>query len=252
MEIRGKVAVITGGGSGIGQATAIRLAREGAAIVVADRDAAGAHDTVAHIEQAGGTAVAVEVDVSVPADAQRMLALAEERFGGVDILHNNAGITTGAPAFTEATMEQWQRVLDVNLRAVILGTQLALPLLRRRGGGAIIHTASLAAFVGFPPDPVYAATKAAVVLFTHSLGLLAAENIRVNCICPGLVNTPLLRGGRARGEVELPANLPMLEPEDIADGVVQLITDDTLAGRALRIAPGRRDFASLPEFRMPQ
>jgi NAD(P)-dependent dehydrogenase (short-subunit alcohol dehydrogenase family) len=252
MDIRGKVAVITGGGSGIGQATAVRLAREGAAVVVADRDAAGARDTVAGIEQAGGRAAAVQVDVSVAADAQRMLALAEERFGGVDILHNNAGITTGTPSFAEATVEQWQRVLDVNLRGVILGTHLALPLLRRRGGGVIIHTASLAAFVGFPPDPVYAASKAAVVLFTHSLGVLAAENIRVNCVCPGLVNTPLLRGGRARGDVELPANLPMLEAEEIADGVVQLITDDTLAGRALRIAKGMRDFASLPEFRMPR
>src|SRR5262249_44909347 len=146
----------------------------------------------------------------------------------------------------------WQRVIDVNLRGVILGTHLALPALQRRGGGVIVHTASLAAFVGFPPDPVYAATKAAVVMFTHSLGPLAAlEKIRVNCVCPGVVNTPMLRRGREGGDVVLPANIPLLEPEEIADGVIQLIVDDTLAGQALRISRGRRDFAPLPEFRMP-
>jgi len=252
MDIRGKVAVVTGAASGIGRATAIRLAREGAALVVVDVDAAGAHDTMRTIQQAGGTASALDGDVADAAHAQRMIATAEQRFGGLDILYNNAGIVTGTPGYPQATVEQWQRVLDVNLRAVILGTQLALPALRRRGGGVVVNTASMAAFVGFPPDPVYAATKAAVVLFTHSMGPLANEGIRVNCVCPGLVNTPLLRGGRDRGQVVLPANLPMLEPEDIADGVMQLITDDALAGRALRIAVGMRDFASLPAFRMPR
>jgi NAD(P)-dependent dehydrogenase (short-subunit alcohol dehydrogenase family) len=140
----------------------------------------------------------------------------------------------------------------VNLRAVILGTHLALPLLRRRGGGAIVHTASLAAFIGFPPDPVYAATKAGVVMFTHSLGPLAAEGIRVNCVCPGVVDTPMLR--RAQGD-EQPAwlgTVPLLEPEDIADGIVQLITDDAVAGRAMRIARGLRDFAALPAYEAPR
>ncbi|MFQ5666763.1 MAG: SDR family NAD(P)-dependent oxidoreductase [Candidatus Binatia bacterium] len=252
MDINGKVAVITGGGSGIGRATAVRLAQEGAAVLVADLDEAGARETVARIEQAGGTAAAVRADVTREADANRMLAAAEERFGGVDILHNNAGITTGSPSYPEAAADQWQRVLDVNLRAVILGTQLALPVLRRRGGGVIIHTASMAAFVGFPPDPVYSATKAGVVMFTHSLGSLAAEGIRVNCICPGIVNTPMLTRGQESGEVALPPNIPLLQPEEIADGVVQLITDDSIAGRALRLAPGLRDLAELLPFRMPR
>jgi len=244
--------VITGAGSGIGRATAVRLAREGASVIVADLDDPGARETVARITEVGGAAAAVEADVTRETDARRMLATAEERYGGVDILCNNAGITTGTLDFTQATSDQWQRVLDVNLRAVILGTHLALPLLRRRGGGAIVHTASLAAFVGFPPDPVYAATKAGVVMFTHSLGPLAAEGIRVNCICPGVVNTPMLR--RAQGD-EQPAwlgTVPLLQPEDIADGIVQLITDDTAAGRALRIARGLRDFAALPAFEVPR
>ena len=251
MDIRGKVAVITGAGSGIGRATAVRLAREGASVMVADLDDPGARETVARITEVGGAAAAVQADVTRETDARRMLAAAEERYGGVDILCNNAGITTGTLDFTQATSDQWQRVIDVNLRAVILGTHLALPLLRRRGGGAIVHTASLAAFVGFPPDPVYAATKAGVVMFTHSLGPLAAEGIRVNCVCPGVVNTPMLR--RAQGD-EQPAwlgTVPLLEPEDIADGIVQLIADDAIAGRALRIARGLRDFAALPAFKVP-
>jgi 15-hydroxyprostaglandin dehydrogenase (NAD) len=252
MDIRGKVAVVTGAGSGIGRATAVRLAHDGAAVVVADLDDAGGRETVARIADRGGAAAAVQVDVTREADARRMLATAEERYGGVDILCNNAGITSATLDFSQASSEEWQRVIDVNLRAVILGTHLALPLLRRRGGGAIVHTASLAAFVGFPPDPVYAATKAGVVMFTHSLGPLAAEGIRVNCVCPGVVNTPMLR--RAQGD-DQPAwlgTVALLEPEEIADGIVQLITDDAMAGQALRIARGLRDFATLPTFRAPR
>ena len=252
MDIRGKVAVVTGAGSGIGRATAVRLAREGASVIVADLDEAGGRETASLIAAAHGQAAAVCVDVTHETEARRMLTAAEDLYGGVDILYNNAGVTTGTLDFAQASAAQWQRVIDVNLRAVILGTHLALPVLRRRGGGAIVHTASLAAFVGFPPDPVYAATKAGVVLFTHSLGSLAAEGIRVNCICPGLVDTPMLR--RAQGD-DQPAwlgTVPMLEPEDIADGVVQLIRDDTLAGRALRIARGLRDFAPLATFEVPR
>jgi len=252
MDIRGKVAVVTGAGSGIGRATAVRLAREGASVIVADLDDAGGRETVARIAALGRAATAVHVDVTREADARRMLATAEDRYGGLDILCNNAGITTATLDFTQASSDEWQRVIDVNLRAVILGTHLAIPLLRRRGGGAIVHTASLAAFVGFPPDPVYAATKAGVVLFTHSLVTLAAEGIRVNCVCPGVVNTPMLQ--RVQGD-EPPAwlgTVPMLEPEDIADGVVQLITDDALAGKALRIARGLRDFAPPSAFQVPR
>jgi NAD(P)-dependent dehydrogenase (short-subunit alcohol dehydrogenase family) len=252
MDIRDKVAVVTGAGSGIGRATAVRLAREGAAVIVADLDDTGGRETVARIAATGGAATAVHVDVTRETDAHRMLATAEDRYGGLDILCNNAGVTTGTLDFMQASIDQWQRVIDVNLRAVILATHLAVPLLRRRGGGAIVHTASLAAFVGFPPDPVYAATKAGVVLFTHSLGALAAEGIRVNCVCPGVVNTPMLH--RTQGD-ERPAwlgTVPVLEPEDIADGVVQLITDDALAGRALRIARGLRDLVPLSAFEVPR
>jgi NAD(P)-dependent dehydrogenase (short-subunit alcohol dehydrogenase family) len=251
MQIRGKVAVITGAGSGIGRATAERLAGEGASIVAVDIDAAGVRETAARISHAGGNAVPLRADVTNSTDVARMIAVAAERFGGLDILHNNAGVVTGRPGYPEAAPEQWQRVLDINLRAVILGTQLALPALRRRGGGVIVHTASMAGIVGYPPDPIYTATKAGVVMFTHAMGPLAAEGIRVNCVCPGLVDTPMLRRSRESGETVLPADMPMLRPEDVADGVVQLITDDSLAGRALCVAVGLRDFVPLPPYPMP-
>jgi NAD(P)-dependent dehydrogenase (short-subunit alcohol dehydrogenase family) len=246
MDIQGKIAVISGAASGIGRATALRLAREGGRVVVADIDAAGARETVARITSGGGSAAAIYMDVSRTAEVEAMLQFAERQFGGLDILCNNAGISCGDPTYPEAPLERWQRVLDVNLRAAILGTQLALPLLRRRGGGCIVQTSSLAGMIGWGPDPIYAATKAALVLFTHSLAHLSAEGIRVNCICPSGVNTPMLARAYQSATAKPPEDMPLLEPEDVADGVVQLITDDALAGRTLLIGPGLRDFAPLP------
>jgi len=247
MEIKGKVAVITGGGSGIGRATALELARRGAAVVVADIREDGVAETVSLISALGGTARARRVDVSHADEIEAMLAYSEQELGGIDILFNNAGITT-AGGYPDGDPGAAQRVVDVNLRAVILGTQLVLPRLRRRGGGTIVQTSSMAAFVGFPPDPVYAATKAAVVFLTHSLAHLAAEGIRVNCVCPGLVDTPLLRQSTAG---ETPAWLEgarMLQPEDIADAVLTLLCDDTMAGRVMQVMPGFRTLAEIPSI----
>ncbi len=247
MDIQGKVALITGGGSGIGRATALRLASEGAAVVVADVDEAGGRETVSQIEAAGGRAAFVRADVTREADARAMVAFAEETFGGLDILHNNAGITTGRPRWPDVEPERWARVLDINLRGVILGTQYAIAALRKRGGGAIVNTASMAGIgYGFPPDPVYAATKGGVVLFTASLAPLKDEaNIRVNCVCPGIVDTPMFRGGAAeaseeerRAREEAMRQIAILQPEEIADAVAELIRDDTLAGRAMWVRNG--------------
>ncbi len=271
MDITNKVALVTGAGSGIGRASAIRLAREGASVVVADVNEPGGRETVALIQNVGTKlqlrpgersspphAAFVRADVASVDDARAMIAFAESTFGGLDILHNNAGIITGPPRWPDTEPEHWIRLLDINLRGVILGTQLALPALHKRGGGCIVNTASMAGIgYGFPPNPVYAASKGGVVLFTASLAPLKDEaNIRVNCVCPGVVDTPMLRRA-AEGvtpqesqatEARLRA-LAVLQPEEIADAVVAFIRDDSLAGRAMMIPNGQpRELLRLPKY----
>ena len=236
MNIAGTVALVTGAGSGIGRATAERLATEGASVVVADRAADGGAETVARIEAAGGRAAFARTDVAVDEDVRAAVATAEERFGGLDVLVNNAGIAT-TPAFPAAPLERWLRVLDVNLRGVMLTTQHALAAMAQRGGGAIVNIASLAG-VGLEPHdaPDYAASKAGVVRLTAALaGLRETAGVRVNCICPDWVDTPMSRRTRARMSAEELASVPpvLLTPEQIADAVVQFVVDDSLAGRVM-------------------
>src|SRR5580704_3042187 len=144
MEIRGKVAVITGAGSGIGRATSLRLAGDGAAILVADVDEAGGAETVKQIEKDGGRALFVRADVTQEADSRKMINPAVEKFGALHIIYNNAGVGTGVPPFPEASLAQGRRVIEIDLTAVIMGTWIAAPLIQKFGGGAIINTASMA------------------------------------------------------------------------------------------------------------
>jgi NAD(P)-dependent dehydrogenase (short-subunit alcohol dehydrogenase family) len=250
MDVQGKTALITGAGSGIGRATALRLAREGAGVVVADVNEEEGHRTVGLIEQAGGVARFFRMDVTDEEQVSGGIAFAEIHFGGLGIMYNNAGTITPPPRFPDADSARWQRTLDVNLRGVLLGTYHAIPSMKRRGGGVIVHTASIAGLIPYAVDPVYAATKAGVVNFTRSLTFLQEEaNIRVNCVCPGVVRTDL--GLNARGPMTAEerehflrqreataAQRPMLAPEDVAEAVMRLIADDTLNGRAYRIAAG--------------
>ena len=248
MDPRGKIAIVTGAASGIGRATALKLAGDGAVVVAADRDEAGASETA---RLCGHGATARVVDVT---DAERFEALVletERRHGGLDILHNNAGILVPPPTYPDAPVAAWSRMLDVNLRAVILGTQIGIAAMRRRGGGAIVNTASLAGLSGYPPDPVYGAAKGGVVLFTLSLAPLAhAERIRVNCVCPGITDTPMVRPSAAAADVGfprfVPADIPLIRPEDVADGVLALIRDDSLAGRALKVMVKGQSLEPLP------
>ena len=246
MELNGKVAIITGAGSGIGRATALRLAREGCAIVVADMNGEGAAETVKQVEAAGGKAAAVRTDVTKSADIDEMFAFAERTYGGFDILYNNAGITTGNPAWPDCSEAQWRRTIDIDLVGVIEGTRKAIPLLKQRGGGVIISTASLAGLFGFQADPVYSAAKHGVVGLTRALiGLKDQANIRVNCVCPAVVRTPLVTSGiasltgAAREEAEKRIEaMPMLPPEEIAEAVYDLIRDDEAAGIAMGVTLG--------------
>ncbi|HUO05490.1 MAG TPA: SDR family oxidoreductase [Candidatus Binataceae bacterium] len=244
MDIKGKVAVITGGGSGIGRATAERLAHEGAAIVAADLDETGGAETVRRIESNGGRALFVRTDVTKLEDSRRMLDTAVSKFGRLDILHNNAGIGLGAPPFPDAPPEKWHRVVEIDLQAVILGCGLAAPLMKKNGG-VIVNTASMAGLYPHPLDPVYGAAKAGVVNFTHSLANWATERkIRVNCVCPGVTDTPMVSGLLAQdAQHGLSSWKPgkMLKPEDIADAVAWIASDDSVAGCSIEVRPsGRR------------
>jgi NAD(P)-dependent dehydrogenase (short-subunit alcohol dehydrogenase family) len=251
MDPRDKVAIVTGGGSGIGRATVLALARAGAVVVAADLDIAGAEETARMAGVEGGRASAARVDVTDSAQLGGLVADVERRHGGLDILHNNAGVIASGKAYPDAAFAAWNRIVDVNLRAVILGTQLGIEAMRRRGGGAIVNTASLAGLTGYPTDPVYGATKGGVVMLTLSLAPLASsDRIRVNCVCPGITDTPMVRQARARGDVEfpgfVPTDLPMIAPEAVAEGVLTLIRDESLAGRALKVMVKGQSLEPLP------
>ena len=221
--------MVTGAAMGIGFAVAEALAEAGASVVVADRDSEAGKQAAAEI---GG--LFVRADVADDGELQRMLETAERFGGGLDILVNNAGGVED-PVYPEAPVDKWQRVLDVNLRAVMLATQLALDPLRRRGGGAIVNVASVAGLGAGPHfAPEYAAAKAGVVRLTAALAPLAGDGIRVNAICPDYVDTPAVRRSLARMTDERRRTVPeLVAPHAIASGVLNLIRDDSLSGRVL-------------------
>jgi NAD(P)-dependent dehydrogenase (short-subunit alcohol dehydrogenase family) len=235
-----QVALVTGAGAGIGRAIAMRLAEEGAAVVVADVDEGGGAETVRRIEADAGRGAFVPADVTVEAGAREMVDFAGRTFGGLDVLINNAGGAPG-PHFPEASPEHWLRTLDLNLRGVMLSTHFAIQTMRRRGGGAIVNISSMAG-VGYRPHdaPEYAAGKAGVVRLTATLAPLKKElGVRVNCICPGWVETPAVRQALARmtNEERMAQSMPppavLIQPEEIADAVVMFVRDDTLSGRVM-------------------
>ncbi|MEX0682118.1 MAG: SDR family NAD(P)-dependent oxidoreductase [Dehalococcoidia bacterium] len=247
MDPAGKVALITGGGSGIGRATAVALAAARASVVIADVQEDGGNETVGMVKGAGGQAAFVRTDVTKRYDVEHMVSFTEETFGGLDIAYNNAGIGTPRPRFPDAPPEHWERTFFVDLWAVAAGIQAEVPAMRRRGGGVIVSTASVAGLMGYMPDPIYAAAKHGVVGLTRSLTYLQQEDgIRVNCVCPGVVDTPMVRRVREdldqkeRAQVEaMLDSMPMIEPATIAEAVMQLIRDEELNGVAMSVIYGR-------------
>ncbi len=195
MRLEGKVALITGASQGIGRETALLFASEGASVVVADvKDEAG-QQTVRDIEAAGGKAVYVHADVSKAADCANMVAVAEETYGKLNILFNNAGIMHGDDDNAMTTEEAvWDLTMAINLKGVFLGCKYGIPALRRAGGGSIINTASFVAILGAAtPQLAYTASKGGVLSMTRELATIhARENIRVNALCPGPLRTELL------------------------------------------------------------
>ena len=247
MRLAGKVMLVTGGGSGIGQATALRAAREGARVVVTDIVEAGGSETEKALRAGGGDGLFVHADVTRSADWERALGLAEERYGRLDILFNNAGSNMIKPV-TDVTEAEWDGLLALNLKGIFLGVKHALPLMLRGGGGSIVNMASSLGLIGIPAMAPYCASKGGVIALTRQLALdYAGRGIRVNCVCPGPTLTPRLRRyleSGAAAAADLMANVPMgrfAEPDEIAATVLFLASDEAsyVTGAALVVDGGQ-------------
>jgi NAD(P)-dependent dehydrogenase (short-subunit alcohol dehydrogenase family) len=242
------VALVTGAAAGIGRAVALRLAAGGHDVVAADRDLAGAEETAALVGEAGGTGVAVPCDVLSGEQIADAVAVAEDRFGRLDLAVNNAGLGTPATSIEELREEDWDLVLGIDLKGVWLSMKHELPLLRASGGGAIVNMSSMWGVVGFTEiSPAYVAAKHGVVGLTRCAALQYAEQgIRVNAVCPGTIRTPGLVAKTAEKGVDLQHFAdwsPMRRlgtPEEIADAVAWLGSDASayVTGIALSVDGG--------------
>ncbi len=229
-KLDGKVAIVTGAASGMGRATAALLASEGAKVVVADVDDAGAAETVSQIAAAGGEAVAVVGDHSVNKDVQEIVGTALSNYGRVDALHNNAGILRSYGSIEEHPEDVWRRVVDVNLTGYFLMSRAVLPLMRA-GGGAIVNTASMAAIHPYAPGPAYSASKAGVLSLTTAFAEAgAADGVRVNAICPGGVDTPILKWA-SQPVPDDRSGMGLLDPSDVARLVLYFVTHPDMTGQ---------------------
>ncbi|HXD89631.1 MAG TPA: SDR family NAD(P)-dependent oxidoreductase [Candidatus Binataceae bacterium] len=249
-KLDNKVALITGGGSGIGKATALLFAREGARVAIADWVEDQAKTVAAEIERSGGAVITINTDVSIAADAERMVAATVRHFGRLDILYNNAGIGESKLLHT-MTEAEWDRTIDIDLKGVFLGCKYALPELMKQGG-VILSTASVAGIEGIRRMAHYCAAKAGVILLTKSMAMDYAEyGIRVNCICPGGIGTPLFETGyenltpeRKERALKAFTALHLLnrigQPEEIARTALFLCSDDAsfITGQAIVVDGG--------------
>jgi NAD(P)-dependent dehydrogenase (short-subunit alcohol dehydrogenase family) len=236
----GKVAIVTGGGSGIGLATATRLAAAGASVAVVDLDG-GSAEKVA--DELGG--LGLQADVGRPQAWPGIVEAATARFGGVDLAHLNAGVTTGEADITKVTDDIYRRAVGVNVDGVVFGVRALVPALSARGGGAIVATASLAGLIGFSPDPIYCLTKHAVVGLVRSLvPQLAERQITINAVCPSIVDTPLIDDMRDLLEG---SGFPLIDAAAVSEAVFAcLVGEET--GQAMVIQAGRE---AIP-FRFPR
>lgn len=237
-RLKGKVALITGAGSGIGRTTALLFAREGAKVVAGDFNQEGNAETVRLIEEQGGEAIAVSLDVTVAQQVEAAVQTAVEHFGSLDVLYNNAGTGEKHTSILELEEKEWDRVLAVNTKGVFLGMKYGGAAMKKAGkGGSIISTASVAGIVGNPGSPAYCASKAACIHLTRTAALeLARYNIRVNAIAPTFVLTPmLLASASTHANPELALQklgkvIPLGRlgtPEEIANAALFLASDES-------------------------
>ena len=247
-KLDGKVAVITGAASGMGRATALRFAKEGAAVVVADLNSQAGETVISEIAAGSGQAVFQRTDVTREADIESMIARAVKEFGRLDITYNNAGVGGATGRLDQIGAEDWDKTFVILTRAVFLGIKHSIEPMRKSGGGSIISTSSLAGLRGVAGLHAYSAAKAAVVNLTESAAIeLGRDRIRVNCICPGGILTPLVYRGLRGGEEAAERNLDKMQPipragrpEDIAAMALFLASDDSewITGTAMVVDGG--------------
>ncbi len=254
MRLKEKVSIVTGAASGIGRATALLFGQEDAKVMCADVNGDGGERVARQIADTGGEAASLTVDVAQEEDIQRMVRETVERWGRLDILFNNAGIGFGLPV-TQVPEEDWDRLIDINLKGVFLGCKHAIPEMVKQGGGAIVNTASDAGLRGTAWLSTYCASKGGVVLLTKSLAVeWAQQGVRVNCVCPGVIRTPILDpfiergqelfgGSRDAAWERLAQAHPVGrvgEPEEVARAVLFLASDEAsfVTGVALPVDGG--------------
>jgi NAD(P)-dependent dehydrogenase (short-subunit alcohol dehydrogenase family) len=244
----GKVAFVTGAANGIGRAAALAFAREGAGVVVADVSEQGNQETASMVEEAGGRALAVRCDVSRAEDVKAALDKAVEAFGRLDCAFNNAGVEQPITATADLTEEEWDRIVSINLRGVFLCMKHEIPLMLRQGGGAIVNTSSGAGVKGFAGQAAYCAAKYGIVGLSKAAALdYAKSNIRINAVCPGIIETPMMdrfSGGTPEGRARVIAQEPigrMGKPEEIAAAVIWLCSDAAafVVGHAMVVDGGQ-------------
>ncbi|MEN6393605.1 MAG: SDR family oxidoreductase [Anaerolineaceae bacterium] len=231
-QFEGKVALVTGASSGIGRASALAFAREGAKVIVADVLVEGGEETVRMIKEAGGEALFVKTDVSKASEVENLIHKAVETYGRLDCASNNAGIEGQSAPTADCTEENWDRTININLKGAWLCMKYEIPQMLKQGGGAIVNTASVAGLVGFQGLPAYSASKGGIIQLTRVAALeYAKAGIRVNAVCPGVIRTSMverLQGGQAEAEAGFIAMEPvgrMGKPEEIAEAIVWLCSD---------------------------
>ncbi|QLH80112.1 glucose 1-dehydrogenase [Halosimplex pelagicum] len=246
-DFDGKTAIVTGASGGIGEAAAKRFAEAGASVVVADLKVEEGEATVADIEEAGGQATFVETDVSDPRDAGAMVDVAVDAYGGLDFAFNNAGVEGEREATSDQSVDNFERVVDINLKGVFLGMRTEIPVMLDSGGGAVVNTSSIAGQLGFPEISPYVASKFGVIGLTKTAALeYSGEGVRVNAVCPGVIDTPMVQQSREEDpemmeQTEAATPIGRLgEPEEIGDAAVWLCSDEAsfVTGEAMTVDGG--------------
>jgi len=236
-RLQGKVALITGGGNGIGRETAQLFAHEGASVVISDKDEAAAHETARMITEAGGHAIAIAADVTNATQMEASVVLAVQTFGKLNILVNNAGMGTPMSNLTRVNEEDWDLTMNVNVKGVFFGLKYGIPAIIQAGGGSIINIASVAGIVATPGMAAYGASKAAVIQLTKTAAIeCATKNVRVNAVCPAWTKTnmvtQLMSSSREpeKAEGRLIDTVPLGrlgQTNDIAQAILYLASDDS-------------------------